>query len=632
MNLSQAHERPLVSVPHARTSPRQAPPPWRHRWLTLLAAIFARHGLAPQLLAGVLLFSSIVTLLLTSGQLYLDFRRDVGTIENRLDEIGRSYLPSLAEGLWNLDERQIKAQLDGILRLPDIRSARVDETAAGRSPLVIAVGAVGAQAAPSRDYPIVYRFRDSERAIGTLRVEATLTRVYDDLISRGLVILVSQGAKTFLVSIFIIYFVHWLITRHLATISAFMTAYNPRHGAPRLTLRRKMPRRLDELDQVTAAFNELCASLQGAYDELRESTQRFQDYAEIASDWFWETGPDHSLTHITQRGGLQITDYQSRLGLKRWEYASDVEEEAAKWHAHRRCLDAHEPFRGFVFRVTRADGAHAYISISGRPRFSPAGKFLGYRGISTDVTPMIRAERELREAKDREILHQTQKIKAEADRLELLQRLISAQEHERLRIARELHDQTGQDLVGLSLGLKSLEACADANERAKILLRLQALAAEMGGNLHKIALELRPTSLDDVGLLSALETYLAEWSRRFDVPVDFHTSGSAMPPLPPEIETTIYRIVQEALTNVVKHADADTVSVVLECHDAHLQVIIEDDGNGFDAESPLPRHRLGLAGIRERLTLIGGTLAIDSGPGQGTTLYIRVPLTRTVAA
>ena len=215
---------------------------------------------------------------------------------------------------------------------------------------------------------------------------------------------------------------------------------------------------------------------------------------------------------------------------------------------------------------------------------------------------------------------------AEAARLELVQRLINVQEQERLRIARELHDQSGQELTGLSLGLKSLEG-AVANDKARDTLRwLQSLTSTIGHNLHRAAWELRPTSLDDVGLFQALDTYISDWGKRFGIRTDFHGAHAQGSRFPPEVETTAYRLVQEALTNVLKHASAGMISVVVEHRDDWLIVIVEDDGKGFDPEAAAAQGRLGLAGMRERLALIEGTLTIESTPGVGTTLYFHLPV------
>jgi signal transduction histidine kinase len=243
------------------------------------------------------------------------------------------------------------------------------------------------------------------------------------------------------------------------------------------------------------------------------------------------------------------------------------------------------------------------------------------------VTAVIRADQALREAKEQEVRHQAQKIEAEAERLNLLHRLVDAQERERLRIARELHDQMGQDLTGLSLGLKSLEVAIESERGRNTLRWLQALTVQIGSNLHRTAWELRPTSLDDVGLVRALETYVADWSERFGIRVDLHAVGvDGLCFASSEVETTAYRLVQEALTNVLKHAAAGTVSLVLERHEDWLQIIVEDDGKGFDPEAVAVYRHLGIAGMRERLALIGGNLTIDSTIGIGTTLFFRIPL------
>jgi PAS domain S-box-containing protein len=225
----------------------------------------------------------------------------------------------------------------------------------------------------------------------------------------------------------------------------------------------------------------------------------------------------------------------------------------------------------------------------------------------------------------------TSRKRAEEVRMALLRRLATAQEEERHRIARELHDQMGQHLTALMLGLKSLRD--DIPERMPLhecLQRLQDLSDEIGREVHHIALELRPTALDDFGLHAALLNYVTEWSDRSEIEVDFHSSGLDTQRLPPQVETTLYRIVQEALTNVIKHAHAKRVSVILEHRRDHVLAIIEDDGEGFDTESVMnsasAEPRLGLLGMRERAELVGGTLEIETSPNRGTAVFVRIPL------
>jgi len=221
---------------------------------------------------------------------------------------------------------------------------------------------------------------------------------------------------------------------------------------------------------------------------------------------------------------------------------------------------------------------------------------------------------------------------AEADRQDLLRRLATAQENERRRIARDLHDQMAQHLTALSLNLKSLELSApDLSPARPQLAKLQELTAQIGRDVHQLATELRPTGLDDLGLESALANYAEKWSERSGAAVDFQATGTGSSRLPEAVETALYRVVQEALTNVIKHARAGRVSVVLQCSRNDAVVVVEDDGTGFDSESDIgpgaDGGQLGVRGMRERLALIGGTLTIESTLGRGTTVIARIPLT-----
>ncbi len=215
---------------------------------------------------------------------------------------------------------------------------------------------------------------------------------------------------------------------------------------------------------------------------------------------------------------------------------------------------------------------------------------------------------------------------AEADRRDLQLQLTTVQENERRRIARELHDQMGQHLTALGLGLKLVkDATPDPSSARDRLLSLQALTAQIGREVHHLALELRPTALDDLGLHAALANYAEGWAERSGVEVDYHGPGADADRLPPPVETALYRVVQEALTNVLKHAAARRVSVVVRRAAGQVSAVVEDDGGGFDPDA-VATHRLGVLGMRERVTLVGGTLAVESRPGRGATVIARIPL------
>jgi len=222
-------------------------------------------------------------------------------------------------------------------------------------------------------------------------------------------------------------------------------------------------------------------------------------------------------------------------------------------------------------------------------------------------------------------------------RRHLLERLIAVQEDERKRIALELHDQTGQLLTSLIMALGAVGEAESLSQVRTYLPDLREIVAQVLREIHDLALELRPSVLDDLGLLPALRNLHKGFEDRFHVPVDLQVLGLDGERLPAKVETALYRIVQEALTNVARHAAAEHVSVLLERRRASVKLIVEDDGRGFDvagaggvplrfAQAQDSPERLGLYGMRERASLLGGTLTIESSPGTGTAIFVEVPL------
>jgi signal transduction histidine kinase len=206
-----------------------------------------------------------------------------------------------------------------------------------------------------------------------------------------------------------------------------------------------------------------------------------------------------------------------------------------------------------------------------------------------------------------------------------LRRVVAAQELERRRLARELHDETGQALTSILLGLSAVETARNEAELAEAIGSLRELAVSTLQDVRRLAVELRPKALDDFGLLPALKR-LGQSVREassLDVQVEARLGAER---LPPEAETSVYRIVQEALTNVVRHAEARHVSVVVTRKNASVSVVIEDDGKGFDPERADESGGVGLLGMRERVQLLDGTLAVESSPGAGTTLVLELPV------
>jgi PAS domain S-box-containing protein len=227
----------------------------------------------------------------------------------------------------------------------------------------------------------------------------------------------------------------------------------------------------------------------------------------------------------------------------------------------------------------------------------------------------------------------TERTRAEEERKQLLQRLMTAHEDERRHLSRELHDNIGQYLSALLLGLESIARVPGLPTAAvEELAYLKETTKQFELDVHSVALELRPTTLDDLGLEAALSSFAREWAKRHDqrIRVEFNSKrfATSNERLSFDVGVAVYRVVQEALTNASRHSNAEVVSVILEGDDRQVRVIVEDDGVGFDVEkfmsSPVENRRLGLMGMQERVQLVGGEFKIDSGAG--TTIVVTIPL------
>ncbi len=214
----------------------------------------------------------------------------------------------------------------------------------------------------------------------------------------------------------------------------------------------------------------------------------------------------------------------------------------------------------------------------------------------------------------------------------LLNKVVTAQEEERKRISHELHDQIGQLLTALLIQLQLLERDLSEPSLKDRLKVLKQLAEEISIHLHHIAWELRPPALDELGLLAALERVTEEWSKRFNIPCEFEVNGAFNGQVEPEVAIGVFRIVQESLTNIAKHARATHARVTVQQENGELVVTVEDNGVGFRVRDvmrhPDENKRLGLLGMMERAAMLSGKLDIESKPGKGTKVQLRIPLTR----
>jgi PAS domain S-box-containing protein len=252
------------------------------------------------------------------------------------------------------------------------------------------------------------------------------------------------------------------------------------------------------------------------------------------------------------------------------------------------------------------------VSLSFAPlQLKPGGSPIGTIGVIADVSELKRGE---------EI------------RARLTSQVISAQDDERRRIARELHDETGQSLTGLLVGLRTIEASRALPEAIELAQQLRAIAAESLEALRALVSGLHPSILDELGLAAAVERHAQQVARLHGMDIDVRFAEVDSDGMPPIVQNTIYRVLQESLTNVVRHAGTRSATVRLARHSDSIELRVRDQGRGVRAGPPADRsgskqHRgLGLRGMRERAELLGGSLRVESRAGEGTTVICRIPL------
>lgn len=261
----------------------------------------------------------------------------------------------------------------------------------------------------------------------------------------------------------------------------------------------------------------------------------------------------------------------------------------------------------------RKDGRLINISLNVSPVYDEHGIIVGASKIARDITESKAAEEARRET---QIMH----------------RIVEAQESERHRIARDLHDHLGQRMTALRLKIETMIKKADGSETLQAEFDgIRRAALQIDRDIGFLSWELRPTELDQLGLEDALASYVREWSSQYGIRAHFEGNiPDSLARLPDKVEMNLYRILQEALNNILKHAAAQNVSVILQERANWIVLIIEDDGRGFDpttfAAGDAPEHGLGLIGMRERAALLKGSLEIESAPGKGTTILIHVPI------
>lgn len=361
--------------------------------------------LAYRLLFYILVCSSFFTILATTLQLYLDYRKDVNLIEDRMQQIRITHLQSLSNTVWNLEEQQVQTLLNGILQLPDVRYVTV-QTEKGEC--LAEAGKPQTKEIIYREFPLEYSDMNGEKIfLGTLSVTATLEDIYQRLWEKFLVILGTQAIKTFLVSAFILFIFHSLIARHLNTLVRYAQQFSLNHLESPLTLNRPLSKRWgdDELDRVADAINEMrenlirdIAARKEAETALRESEERLQailDHTsaiiylkDLEGRYILANRQHENIFHIPKEHITNLTDYDMLPKTV-----------ADKVRANDRQVIEQGISLQFEEVVPHDDGPHTYISVK-FPVYGASGRAYGICGISADITDRIASENELKRVKN----------------------------------------------------------------------------------------------------------------------------------------------------------------------------------------------------------------------------------------
>ena len=339
---------------------------------------------------------------------------------------------------------------------------------------------------------------------------------------------------------------------------------------------------------------------------LRDSEDRFRRLADAMPVPIWVSDAEAARVQFN-RQWLQMTGrpLEEQVG-DGWLDSVCPDDRSACMDLYLRAFHAREPFR-LEYRITRYDGVERWILDSGTPRYGSDGAFHGFVGGCFDITEQKEAEHLLRD---------------------LSHRLMRAQDEERRRIARELHDHLSQQLALLAVDLQVLAVRhVPKEELGPALQEAWRRTTEISSDVHAISHRLHPSKMEALGLVATANGHCRDVSRQ-SLPVHFQHSD-VPPGIPPDRALSVFRILEEALTNIVRHSGATEARVMLHGTDTHLVLRVADNGRGF-VETGRASTGLGLVSMRERLQLLDGTLSVTSVPGKGTVLEARIPLSRAL--
>lgn len=606
-----------------------------------------KAGIARRLITYVVLFSSIITLLTTTIQLYLDYSSDLDLIEEQLQQIENVHLKSLTTTLWASDSKELTIHLEGISQLRDMQFLEIRD----QDKVWVSVGARGIGNVISRQFPMIYSHRGRDTEIGNLTVIANLSNVYQRLIDKIWVIFISNGIKTFLVAGFILYLFYTLNTRHLIKISNFARNLDMTNLNKKLILNRSSngKQEMDELDLVVNAINLMQDNIKKSFTALEQSEGRFQILAEVSPMGIFRTDAQGNNIYVNERfcelAGLSKTEM---IG-ESWSLSLHPQDKERVYTELDRTIAKNIPFNTEC-RFQQPNGKVTWLLAMAEAERDTGGQVIGYVGAIVDITDRKRAEVELanhREHLEDLVLERTVDLKNARDEAE---RANAAKSEFLSRMSHELRTPLNAVLGFAQLmELDSEEfnktqqyniiEILDAGHHLLNLINdvLDLAAIESG----KLEISIREVPIDEL-LQQCISLIQPQADRRLVKLIDNISNNGYI------VQgdfTRLKQVLLNLLVNAVKYnRDHGHVTMESETIDKkRLRIRISDTGEGLTEEeiaklfTPFERlntvHNIegtgiGLVITKHLIERMGGSIGVESTPGKGSTFWVEIPLAK----
>lgn len=605
--------------------------------------IIRKAGIGRKLIAYIFLFSSLVTFLGTSLQLYLDYANGIKSIQNTMRQIESSYLQSINSSLWYIDKQQVAIVLNGILRLPDMQYLEITQ----KGKLLISVGEPSEVNIIQREFPLSYPFKGKEKKLGVLKATASLTGIYRRLWNRTAVILGTQAVKTFLVSVFIFFIFHTLVGKHLIFMADYAKRFDFKRLRSPLRLKRKMPGNSDELETLVQSINIMRQNIANDMEERQQTEKKLRKNEESLAmgqkvsrtgSWDWDMAADRLTWSDEAYRQFGIDPQEMEPSYKAFESFVHPDDLGLVNRKVERALSGDKPY-SVDARMTRRDGTEWIMHSQGVVYRNRDGKAIRFVGTQQDITDLKRAEQEKEELTNR--LQQAQKMEA----IGTLAGGIAHDFNNILSIILGYSEMAQEDVPPGTEVEKDLGEVVKAANRAKELVN-QILAFSRQARIERVSTKIQPLIKEGLKMLrSSIPTTIS-------ITEDIDPASGAILADP----TQVHQILMNLGTNAY-HAmeeSGGTLSVALKTTvikpdkqnktphvkpGEYVELTVADTGSGigpdlmekifdpyFTTKGIGKGTGMGLAIIHGIMTDCGGAITVESRLGQGTTFHVYFPV------